>query len=222
MAAAELKIQRFCLSPWRVNTYLLAEASGGMAVVIDPAGEEERLARICRQRGLTLAYILNTHGHADHCLGNARLAELTGAPTAMHAADAAFCASAAGQEMTRKDLGLEPPPAPSLELADGQVLPLGGLDIAVIHTPGHSPGSVCFHVAGNLFTGDTLFVGAVGRTDLAGADFQTLLDSIAGRLLPLPDETVVWPGHDYGETPTSTLGREKKENPYITDFILEA
>jgi len=91
----------------------------------------------------------------------------------------------------------------------------------VIHTPGHTPGSVCYLAEGNLFTGDTLFVGAAGRTDLAGASLNTLLESIENRLLTLPESTVIWPGHDYGDTPCSTLEREMKENIYITDFILD-
>ena len=96
---------------------------------------------------------------------------------------------------------------------------MGHLRIEVIHTPGHSPGSVCYYVNGNLFTGDTLFVGDVGRTDLAGGSLDTLLDSLR-RIIDLPPETIVRPGHNYGETPTSTLSWEMEENPYITDFIL--
>ena len=108
-----------------------------------------------------------------------------------------------------------------IQLKDGDVIEVGTLKVNVIHTPGHTPGSVCYLVSGNLFTGDTLFVGAVGRTDLTGASLETLLNSLEKKLLPLPAETIVWPGHDYGETPTSTIGREMEENPYITDFILD-
>jgi glyoxylase-like metal-dependent hydrolase (beta-lactamase superfamily II) len=97
---------------------------------------------------------------------------------------------------------------------------VGTLNIRVIHTPGHTPGSVCFFVNGNLFTGDTLFVGAVGRTDLTGGSLDTLLESLEKRLITLPGETVIWPGHDYGDAPTSTIAREMEENPYITDFLL--
>jgi glyoxylase-like metal-dependent hydrolase (beta-lactamase superfamily II) len=108
-----------------------------------------------------------------------------------------------------------------MRLHDGDVLQIGVVEIHVIHTPGHTPGSVCFLVEGNLFTGDTLFVGAVGRTDLIGASLDELLQSLEQKLLPLPGGTVVWPGHDYGDTPFSTLGREMEENPYVTDFILD-
>jgi len=117
-------------------------------------------------------------------------------------------------------LGFEPPDPADLRLKDGEILTAGDLSIKVIHTPGHTPGSVCFLLDGNLFTGDTLFVGAVGRTDLRGGSFDTLLNSIKTRLLSLPGDTVILPGHDYGERPTSTMKREIEENPYITDFIL--
>jgi len=109
-----------------------------------------------------------------------------------------------------------------MELKDGDLLEVGTLMIKVIHTPGHSPGSVCFYVEGNLFTGDTLFVGAAGRTDLTGGSLDTLIESIEKKILALPEGTVIWPGHDYGDRPTSTIGREMEENPYITDFILDA
>jgi hydroxyacylglutathione hydrolase len=99
---------------------------------------------------------------------------------------------------------------------------VGTLEVRVIHTPGHTPGSVCYLVDGNLFTGDTLFVGSAGRTDLVGGSLDMLVGSIAKKILPLPKDTVIWPGHDYGDTPTSTIAREMEENVYITDFILES
>jgi glyoxylase-like metal-dependent hydrolase (beta-lactamase superfamily II) len=109
-----------------------------------------------------------------------------------------------------------------IRLKDGDVLEVGKLKIEVLHTPGHTPGSVCYLVEGNLFSGDTLFVGAAGRTDLIGGSLDTLLESLEKRLIVLPGETVVWPGHNYGESPTSTIAREMQENVYITDFILDS
>jgi glyoxylase-like metal-dependent hydrolase (beta-lactamase superfamily II) len=164
---------------------------------------------MAQEAGVRVLYLLHTHGHQDHTAGARATQALTGGTLAMHRADAEFFGS---------------PEAPLAELLldDGQELPLGELTMRVIHTPGHSPGSVCFLVGGHLFSGDTLFVGAVGRTDLAGASLEELLHSIEHKLLPLPEETVVLPGHEYGETPTSTLGWERRENPFVTDFILEA
>lgn len=213
-------IKSITIGEYLVNTYLVICSDTKQAVIIDPAGEEDRLARWVAEEGAVVKYILNTHGHPDHTLANRALSSMLGAPTAMHGDDVDFFASAEGRQVAGEQLGLAPPDPADIRLAHGDRLAVGGLEIEVIHTPGHSPGSVCFLVDGNLFTGDTLFVGAVGRTDLGGASLDALLLSLEERLLVLPDEVVVWPGHDYGDTPTSTLGREKKENPYITDFIL--
>lgn len=219
MSRAEVQARQ--VGPYQVMTYLVLCPRTRQGVIIDPAGQEEDLAAWAREQGVEVKYILNTHGHPDHCLGNAGLKRLLGAPVAVHEADDDFFSSPEGQSVASDELGLPPPPPADLRLTDGQTLRVGDLDIQVIHTPGHTPGSVCFLADGHLFTGDTLFVGAVGRTDLGGASLETLLKSLEEKLLPLPDETVVLPGHDYGETPTSTLGQEKQENPYITDFILD-
>jgi glyoxylase-like metal-dependent hydrolase (beta-lactamase superfamily II) len=209
------------VGPYQVITYLVCCPATGHGVIIDPAGEEDELAAWVREQGVKVDWILNTHGHPDHTLGNAKLKQLLDARVAMHEADDDFFASPQGQAVATQELGLNPPPPADMRLGDGQVLKVGEMEIQVIHTPGHTPGSVCFLVDGHLFSGDTLFVGAVGRTDLGGASLDTLLVSLENKLLPLPDNTVLHPGHDYGETPTSTLGREKQENPYITDFILD-
>ena len=216
------RVEYISVGPYEVLTYLVWCPRTGQGVIIDPAGEDGRLAAWVGQHQVAVKYILNTHGHPDHTLANAALSRALGAPVAMHQADDDFFASPAGQEMARGELGLEPPPPADLRLTHGQELAVGDLRIQVIHTPGHTPGSCCLLVGDQLFTGDTLFVGAVGRTDLTGASLETLLHSLEHRVLPLPDATQVRPGHDYGETPSSTLGREKEENPYITDFILEA
>jgi glyoxylase-like metal-dependent hydrolase (beta-lactamase superfamily II) len=138
----------------------------------------------------------------------------------MHEDDDRFFADEAVREKSLEELGLPPSDPADIRLKDGDVLKAGTLEVKVIHTPGHTPGSVCYLIDGNLFSGDTLFVGAVGRTDLIGGSLDTLLESLEKRLIVLPKETIVWPGHDYGDSPTSTIGREMEENPYITDFIL--
>ena len=214
-------IEYLQVGEYRVLTYLLACPATRQGVLIDPAGEEERLVALVRDQGVKLKYILNTHAHPDHTLGNDALKAEFNVPVAFHRADNDFFASPEGIEVAMGELGLRPPsPADSL-LEDGQVLTVGQLEIKVIHTPGHSPGSVCFLVGDHLFTGDTLFVGAAGRTDLGGSSLETLLESIETKILTLPDETVIHPGHDYGESPFSTLAREREENIYITDFILD-
>jgi glyoxylase-like metal-dependent hydrolase (beta-lactamase superfamily II) len=217
-----LLVKQLPVGSYGVFTYVVACAKTMGAVVIDPAGEEDRLAALIQEEGYKIQYILNTHGHADHVLASERLRELFGVPTCMHEADVAFFSDEAVKEKMSKELGLSFDAPVDIHLKDGDVLDVGHLKIEVLHTPGHTPGSVCFLTEGHLFTGDTLFVGAAGRTDLTGASLDTLIESIKEKLLSLPKETVVWPGHDYGDTPTSTIGREMEENIYITDFILDA
>lgn len=217
---SEVIIRQTVVGPYKVNTYLLACGRTKKAVLIDPGGEAERIVRLVRDEGVEPLYILNTHGHADHVLANQRLREEFSVPVGMHEADDLFFAAAEVREKSQKELGLPAPAPADIRLRDGQVLEVGELRITVLHTPGHTPGSVCFLAAGNLFTGDTLFVGDVGRTDLTGGSLDTLIKSLREKVIVLPLETIIWPGHDYGETPTSTVGREMQENLYITDFIL--
>jgi len=216
----QIVIKQIPLGPFQVLTYLVACPQTREAVIIDPAGEDDKLLALIEEQDVKIKYILNTHGHADHVLGNPKLKEIFNVPVCMHGADADFFADEAVREASKKELGLPPPAPADIKLKDGDVLEVGKLRIEVIHTPGHTPGCVCYLVGGNLFSGDTLFVGAAGRTDLIGGSLDTLLESLEKRLIVLEKETVVWPGHDYGESLTSTIGREMEENPYITDFIL--
>lgn len=213
-------IKQIPLGPFQVLTYLVACPKTSEAAVIDPAGEEDKLWALVQTEALRVKYILNTHGHADHVLGNHKLKNLLNVPVCMHEADDTFFNDPVVREKSSRELGLAPADPADIRLEDGDILEVGTLEIKVIHTPGHTPGSVCFLVGGNLFSGDTLFVGAAGRTDLIGGSLDTLIESIEKRLIVLPKQTIIWPGHDYGESPTSTIGREMEENPYITDFIL--
>ncbi len=216
-------VQALTVGPWQVRTYLLACPRTRQGVIIDPGGEEARISGLARLAGISVRYILNTHGHGDHTQGNQSLKEIFHCPVGMHVDDDDFFAT--DEELQALEGHLQPsvnPARADLRLVDGQVIEVGDLAIQVIHTPGHSPGSVCFLAGDHLFTGDTLFVGAVGRTDLPGASLDQLLLSIKEKILPLPPETVILPGHDYGENPTSTLEWECRENPFITEFILDA
>ena len=180
-------------------TYIVGCETTGKALVIDPGGNAEHIVAEARDAGLTIEMIVNTHTHGDHTAGNARLKALTGAPIAVHEADAAGY------------------PKADVRLNDETQLTLGEITFEVMHTPGHSPGGICLYAQGNLFTGDTLFVGDSGRTDLPGGHRPTLGASIR-RLMQLPDDTVVWPGHDYGPSPSSTIGWEKRHNVNAREY----
>ena len=136
----------------------------------------------------------------------------------MHEADARWSDSPSSRIMAQQ-MGFRPSPSVDWAVGEGDLISFGQEALKVIHTPGHTPGGICLYGRNNLFTGDTLFVGAVGRTDMPGGSLETLLQSLKDKILTLPDETVVRPGHDYGDQPTSTIGREKQTNPYLTDFF---
>jgi glyoxylase-like metal-dependent hydrolase (beta-lactamase superfamily II) len=184
------------------------------ALVIDPAGNEEDIVERINQNGLVLKYIVNTHGHADHTCGNEKMKDLTGAEIIMHEEDDKLFNSPEGQIMARQ-MGFALSPHADIFVKDGDEISVGDVMLKVIHTPGHSPGGICLLGDGNLFTGDTLFVGGIGRTDLPGASYEDFMDSINRKLMTLPEEMIVWPGHDYGISPTSTIGREKITNPFL-------
>jgi hydroxyacylglutathione hydrolase len=184
------------------------------ALVIDPAGNEEDIVERINKNGLVLKYIVNTHGHADHTCGNAKMKDLTGAQIIMHEEDDKIFNSPEGQVMARQ-MGFALSPHADIFVKDGDEISIGDVTLKVIHTPGHSPGGICLLGDGNLFTGDTLFVGGIGRTDLPGSSMAQFMNSINKRLLTLSVETIVWPGHDYGDRPSSTIGVEKWSNPYL-------
>ncbi len=180
-------------------SYIVGCEETRKALVIDPGRDTRRIVSAAEKRGLAIDTIVNTHGHGDHTAGNTALKSLTGAKIIIHALDAAGC------------------PAADVLLKDEKTLQLGHITFDVIHTPGHTPGGICLYAQGNLFTGDTLFVGDSGRTDLDGGHRPTLGDSIR-RLMQLPDDTVIWPGHNYGPTPTSTIAWEKRHNVNAREY----
>ena len=220
-SADGVTIIRLPLGPFQVNTYVLTCRTTGMAAIIDPAGEPETILDTLAGEKAAAGYILNTHGHPDHVLANAALKASLKVPVCMHGEDSGFFRDDPQVEALERETGLRVNTVADRHLAHDETLPLGKLTIRVLHTPGHTPGSCCYLVGGNLFTGDTLFVGDAGRTDLKGGSLERLIHSIATRLLNLADEVRIWPGHDYGERPSSTIGREKRDNPYITDFIID-
>ncbi len=197
-----------------VFCYILGCEETREAVIIDPGGDEEQLLDLVNGMNLTVKYIINTHNHPDHVCGNARIKQATGAQVVMHEDDHKFFNKTEPSAWSGQ-FGFPRPPPPDRLVRDNDIIHFGRHELTVIHTPGHSPGSICLLGEGNLFTGDSLFVGAAGRVDIPGGDFNTQMNSLAEKIVPLPEETIVWPGHDYGDTPTSSIGREKRENPYL-------
>jgi len=201
-----------------VLTYLVACPECRETLMVDPGGPAPNLKARLDQEGWRLRWIVNTHGHADHIAGNDQWAAETGAPIVMHHLDWEFFRRPEMQAEAQAE-GFPPLTRVDLPVEDGHTLSLGEWQGTLLHTPGHTPGASCLYFPGHLFTGDTLFVEAAGRTDLPGGSLDQLIHSLKEKIMPLPDDTRIWPGHDYGGIASSILGEEKINNPYLTDFF---
>lgn len=194
----------------QTNCYLIADKAGGDAVVIDPGGDARKILSAAEKHQLKIVTILNTHGHWDHIGANRALAKATGAKVFVQAGDVDMLADPM-QNLSIAVSAEEFSTQPDGVLADGETIEVAGLAIKVMHTPGHTSGSASFLVGGNLFSGDLIFYESVGRTDLPGSDEGKLHESIDTRVLTLPDETNIFPGHG----PKTSVGWEREHNPYI-------
>lgn len=181
------------------------------AIIVDPGDSGKKIIKFIEDKKLIPKMVLNTHCHADHTGAVGALVEHFGIPFVCHKEDEWMLEDLAQREMADY-LGIKPPPKNNSSISDGEVVnPCDDFSLKVIHTPGHTPGGVCFLIGGRLISGDTLFRGSVGRSDLPGGDHEILIQSIKEKLLTLPDDTVVYPGH--GET--TTISYEKKHNPFL-------
>jgi len=203
-------IKKLIVGPMEANCYILADEKTGRAVIIDPGEEGERILQIVREDRLKVIYIINTHAHIDHIGANDIIRQKTGSSLLIHSADASLLKDAEMNLsiMMSKKRGFLPP---TTVVEEGDEIQVNEVSLKVLHTPGHTPGSICLYASDRVFTGDTLFAGSVGRTDLPGGSFNDLQNSIKKKLLVLSEEVIVHPGHG----PDTSIGREGKTNPFI-------
>lgn len=209
-----MEIKQIRLARMAVCCYLLGDRASQTCALIDPAFEADRILSEAKRLQYRITHLINTHGHSDHTAGNRVLKEATGAKLLIHELDADRLGSVMHKTFSRI-LGGKGSPRPDRLLNDDDLIRIGETPLRVIHTPGHTPGSICLYTDGHLFTGDTLFVGAVGRIDLPGGSRLQLRLSFQEKIFTLPSDTIVWPGHDYGPAPSSTIGYERRTNPFI-------
>lgn len=209
-------LERRAAAPFFKNGFLVACEETREAVLIDPGDEIADLLQLVSERGLAVRFILLTHAHMDHVSGVKAAKAATGAPVGLHRDDL-FLYEAAVEQGRMFGYDVDQPPPPDFFYEPGGTMAFGRYEVGVSHTPGHSPGGVCLAVgpAGGaspeLFVGDTLFEGSIGRTDLPRGDYDTLLDSIRNVLMPFGDAAIVHPGHG----PSTTIGRERRSNPFL-------
>jgi glyoxylase-like metal-dependent hydrolase (beta-lactamase superfamily II) len=208
-----MKIRQLTVGMMGVCCYILSCDETKKAAIIDPGGDEDRILAACRDEDLDVEYIIATHGHPDHVCGNGPIQKATGAKIVMHGDDAEFFAQPDIKKYFSM-LGLAESPPPDILVQEGDTITFGRESLKVLHTPGHTPGGICLYSPPDCFTGDTLFVGGVGRTDFPGGSMDELSRSIREKLLTLPPDTTVWPGHGYGGL-RSTIGEEARSNPYL-------
>jgi len=206
-----MSLQRLAVGSFMANCYIVGCEKTKEAMVVDPGDEGERILARIKELGLKPKVIVATHAHGDHVSAVGEIKAATGAEFLLHEAEAPglklldYFSSLFGTSFVG-------PPAPDRLVKDGDTILFGDLKFQVVHTPGHSPGGICLLGEGAVFTGDTLFAQGIGRSDLPGGDYHVLMAAIRSRLLSLPDETVVYPGHG----PETSIGYERRYNPYLT------
>jgi len=207
----KMKYETLVVGALETNCYLVYCPETRECAVVDPGAESEEIFRLIMKKGLKPIIVLNTHGHVDHVGANRDIKERFDVPLYIHSADSSMLEKSQDSELALF-LEAKDSPAPDHLLKEGDKIRIGKSFLEVIHTPGHSPGSVSFLGDGFILSGDTLFSGGVGRTDFPGGSWRELENSIKNKILTLPDETIILPGHG----PSTTVGQEKSSNPFIT------
>lgn len=215
--ASDFEVRGIVVGLFRENCWIIGSRRRGEACVVDPGDQPDEILALACDMGVRITRVVASHAHLDHIMAARAIVEATGAPFCLHAGDNGIAARL--PESARGWLGVDVPPPPpvDLALADQGELEIAGIDLRVLHTPGHTPGSVSFYApeAHLLFSGDTLFRGSIGRTDLPGGDSALIMRSIIGRLLALPDDTRVLPGH----MQETTIAAERAENPFVLEAL---
>jgi len=207
---SSMQLARLVVGPLQVNCYIVYDEKTKEAIVIDPGDDGPEILHLVNGKGLKVKYVINTHAHFDHVGANKVLKDATGAELLIHEGDSKLLGATANQA---RMFGMTAPSSPKADrfVKHGDVIQAGAVSLKVLHTPGHSAGGISLAGDGVVFTGDALFAGSIGRTDLMGGDLTTLITSIKEHLMTLPDETVVLSGHG----PQSTIGEERRENPFL-------
>lgn len=203
-------LKAFTVGPMEANCYILYNPDKREGLIIDPGAEGSRLIKFIKQEKISINYIINTHGHPDHIGANRKIKEHTNAPILIHQYDAPMLTKSASVLSFIFPLESSSPPADTF-IKDGDLIECAGIKLKVLHTPGHTPGGISLLIDDSIFTGDTLFSGSIGRSDLPGGSQEVLLNSIK-KILSLDENLIIYPGHG----PSTTVSEELHSNPFIT------